>query len=269
MTADPYPDVFEELVRRRRLGERTVLATVVRVQGSTPREVGARMLLLGDGGICGTVGGGAREADVITAARELLAKGGSRLLAIDFQEGLRGGAGPVCGGTMEVFMERIDPARQVIIAGAGHVAYFLHRALALLEFRTVVVDPRPEWASEERFPGAALVHAPFPEGVAGVAIGAADAVVLVTPGHQHDRETLRCALATPAAYIGMIGSRTKVATVFRGLREEGFDAEAIGRVHAPIGLDIGAETPAEIAVAIAAEIVAVLHGREIGLTAGR
>jgi xanthine dehydrogenase accessory factor len=215
------------------------------------------------------VGGGAREADVVAAALTVLAKGGSRLLAIDFHEGLRGGEGPVCGGTMEVFMERIDPARQVVIAGAGHVAYFLHRALALLEFRTVVVDPRPEWASEERFPGATLVHAPFPEGVAGIAVGAADAVVLVTPGHQHDRETLRVALTFPAAYIGMIGSRTKVATVFAALRESGVSEEQLARVHAPVGLDIGAETPAEIAVAIAAEIVAVLHGREIGLTAKR
>jgi xanthine dehydrogenase accessory factor len=269
VSATPYPEVFEEVARRRARGERVVLATVVRVQGSTPREAGARMLLLADGSIRGTVGGGAREADVVAAAREVLARGGSRLLAIDFQEGLRGGEGPVCGGTMEVYMERIDPARQVVIAGAGHVAYFLHRAMALLEYRTVVVDPRPEWASEERFPGATLVHAPFPEGVAGAAVGAADAVVLVTPGHQHDRETLRRALATEAAYIGMIGSRTKVATVFKALRGEGVGEEALARVHAPVGLDIGAESPAEIAIAIAAEIVAVLHGREIGLAAKR
>jgi xanthine dehydrogenase accessory factor len=259
MTAAPDVDPFEELVLRRRAGERTVLATVVRVQGSTPREVGARMLLLGDGEIRGTVGGGAREADVIVAARELLAKGGSRLLAIDFDEGLRGGDGPVCGGTMEVFMECIDPARRVVIAGAGHVGYALHRVLALLDFRSVVVDPRREWASGERFPGATLVHEPFPDGVASAGVTAADAVVLVTPGHQHDRESLRCALATPAGYIGMIGSRTKVATVFKALRDEGFGEEQIARVHAPIGLAIGAQTPAEIAIAIAAEIVAVFR----------
>jgi xanthine dehydrogenase accessory factor len=257
------------VVRRRARGERVVLATVVRVQGSTPREAGARMLLLADGTIRGTVGGGAREADVIAAAREVLERGGSRLLEIDFRDGPGGGEAPVCGGTMEVFMERIDPARRVVIAGAGHVAFFLHRALALLEYRSVIVDPRPEWASEERFPGAVLVHAPFAEGVAGVGVGATDAVVLVTPGHQHDRETLRRALATEAAYIGMIGSRTKVATVFRTLREEGTGEEALARVHAPVGLDIGAETPAEIAIAIAAELVAVLHGRETGLSAAR
>jgi xanthine dehydrogenase accessory factor len=265
VSTHPYPDVFEEVARRRARGERVVLATVVRVQGSTPREAGARMLVLADGSIRGTVGGGVREADVIAAARAVLARGGSRLLAIDFQEGLSGGGeGPVCGGTMEVFMERIDPARQVVIAGAGHVAYFLHRALALLEFRTVIIDPRPEWASEERFPGATLVHAPFPEGIGRVPIAATDAVVLVTPGHQHDRESLRQALHTEAAYVGMIGSKTKVATVFQALREEGFGDDALARVHAPIGLDIGAESPAEIAIAIAAEIVAVLKGRWTG-----
>jgi xanthine dehydrogenase accessory factor len=269
VSTNPLPDLFEELVRRRARGERMVLATVVRVQGSTPREAGARMLLLADGSICGTVGGGVREADVIAAARELLVRGGSRLLGVDFQDGLAGGDGPVCGGTMEVYMERIDPVRRVVIAGAGHVAYFLHRALALLEYRTVVVDPRPEWASEERFPGAALVHQPFPDGIAGLDIAATDAVVLVTPGHQHDRESLRRALATPAGYVGMIGSKVKVATVFKALHEEGVEERELARVHAPIGLDLGAETPAEIAVAIAAEIVAVLHGREIGLSAGR
>jgi len=267
VTADPYVDPFEELVRRRRAGESAVLATVVRVQGSTPREIGARMLMLADGTIRGTVGGGLREADVIAAARELLAKGGTRLLAVDFNEGLRGGEGPVCGGTMEVFMERIDPARRAIIAGAGHVAYFLHRALILLDLRTVVVDPRPEWASAERFPGAELVHAPFPDGIASLTIGPADAVVLVTPGHQHDRESLLRALATPAGYVGMIGSKTKVASVFKALREGGVGDDQLARVHAPIGLAIGAETPAEIAIAIAAEIVAVFRGAE-GATGG-
>ncbi len=257
MSENPSPDLFEELVRRRRLGERVVLATVVRVAGSTPRDAGARMLLLADGSIRGTVGGGVREADVITAARELLRRGGARLLAVDFDEGLRGGEGPVCGGSMEVYMERIDPARRAVIAGAGHVGHALARILAVLEFRVVVVDPRPEWASAERFPGATLVHEHFPDGIAGLELTPADAVVLVTPGHQHDRESLRCALDTPAGYVGMIGSKTKVATVFKALREGGVSDEQIARVHAPIGLAIGAETPAEIAVAIAAEIISL------------
>ena len=257
MSENLSPDLFEELVRRRRLGERVVLATVVRVAGSTPRDAGARMLLLADGSIRGTVGGGVREADVIAAARALLDRGGARLLAVDFDEGLRGGEGPVCGGSMEVYMERIDPARRAVIAGAGHVGHALARILTLLEFHVVIVDPRPEWASAERFPGATLVHEPFPEGIATLELTPADAVVLVTPGHQHDRESLRRTLDTPAGYVGMIGSRTKVATVFKALREEGVSDEQIARVHAPIGLAIGAETPAEIAVAIAAEIISL------------
>ena len=258
MTAvELYPDPFEELSRRRRAGESVVMATVVRVRGSAPREVGARLLLLADGTIRGTVGGGVREADVIAACRELQRRGGARLLAVDFDAGLDGGDGPVCGGAMEVFMERIDPARRVVIAGAGHVAWALHRLLALLDHASVVVDPRWEWASEERFPGATLLHLPFPEGVAAAGIGPADAVVLVTPGHEQDRESLRAALATPAAYIGMIGSKTKVATVFAALRGEGVSDGQLARVHAPIGLAIGARTPAEIAVAIAAEMISL------------
>jgi xanthine dehydrogenase accessory factor len=237
------------------------MATVVRAAGSTPRAAGARMLLLADGSILGTVGGGVREADVLAAARDVMRTGGSRLLAVDFSEGLAGGEGPACGGSMEVFMERIDPARRAVIAGAGHVGHALARILALLEYRVVVVDPREEWANAERFPGATLVHMPFPAGIASLDLAPADAVVLVTPGHQHDREALRCALATPAGYVGMIGSRTKVATVFQALRDEGVSDEQLARVHAPIGLAIGAETPAEIAIAIAAEMVSVTHMR--------
>jgi xanthine dehydrogenase accessory factor len=253
----PGPDLLEELVARRRRGERVVMATVVRAAGSTPRTAGARMLLVADGTIRGTVGGGVREGDVIAAAREVLRKGGSRLLSVDFVEGLKGGEGPVCGGAMEVFMERIDPARRAVIAGAGHLGHALARILALLEYHVIVVDPRQEFASAERFPGATLVHMPFPAGIASLDLAPADAVVLVTPGHQHDRESLRCALDSPAGYLGMIGSKTKVATVFQALRDEGVSDEQLARVHAPIGLAIGAETPAEIAVAIAAEIISL------------
>ena len=257
MSENLSPDLFEELVRRRRLGERVVLATVVRVAGSTPRDAGARMLLLADGSIRGTVGGGVREADVIAAARELLRAVVRACSPSTSTRVCGGGEGPVCGGRMEVYMERIDPARRAVIAGAGHVGHALARILAVLEFRVVIVDPRPEWASAERFPGATLVHKPFPEGIAGLDLAPADAVVLVTPGHQHDRESLRRALDTEASYVGMIGSKTKVATVFQALREEGVADEQLARVHAPIGLAIGAETPAEIAVAIAAEIISL------------
>ncbi len=261
---DLYPDVFEELSARRRAGERVVLATVVSTRGSTPRQAGARMLVLADGSIRGTVGGGVRESEIAAVARELHHRGGCRLLAVDFEEGLAGGPAPVCGGHMEVFVEAIDPLLRVVIAGAGHVGYFLHRMLALLEVRTVVVDPRAEFASRERFPGAELRVVEFGEALAGLALGASDGVVIVTKGHEHDECVLRQALATSAGYLGMIGSRRKVAAVFERLRSQGVGEEQLARVRAPVGLPIGAETPAEIALAIAAEIVATFRTRAIG-----
>lgn len=257
---DLYPELFEELVARRRAGERVVLATVVATRGSTPRQPGARMLVLADGSIRGTVGGGVRESEIVAAARELHRRGGSRLLAVDFEEGLAGGPAPVCGGHMEVFVEAIDAAHRVVIAGAGHVGYFLHRFLALLEVRTVVVDPRAEFATRERFPGAEVRVVEFEEALAGLALSAADGVVIVTKGHEHDECVLRQALATSAGYLGMIGSRRKVAAVFERLRAAGVSEQDLARVHAPVGLAIGAETPAEIAIAIAAEIIAAFRG---------
>lgn len=259
MATELYPDIFEEVTRQRCNGRRVVMATVVAVHGSAPQAVGARMLLLADGSIRGTVGGGQREAEVIDVAATLHRWGGAKLVKVDFAEGLSGGSGPLCGGSMEVFVETIDPERRVLIAGAGHVGYFLHRVLALLDFRTIVLDPRPEMADRERFPGAVLAVRPFAGGLDEFALGAGDGIVIVTPDHSHDEIVLRSALSTGAGYVGMIGSRRKVPAILGHLREDGIAEEQLARVHSPIGLDIGAQTPAEIAVAIAAEIVGVFR----------
>jgi len=260
---DLYPDVFDEIVRRRRGGQVVVLCTVVEVRGSTPRAPGARMLVLADGSIRGTIGGGAKEAEIIELARRLLRDGGSSVVSLDCSAGLTGGDGPVCGGTMEVFMERLEPPRRVVIAGAGHIGYFLHRFLTVLEFHTIILDDRPDFACVERFPGATLRVQPFEEALADLALAGPDGVVIVTPGHVHDEQVLRVALATEAGYIGMIGSRKKVATVLARLERDGFAPDQLGRVHAPVGLDIGAETPAEIALAIAAEIVSLSKSMKV------
>lgn len=259
---DLYPDLWEELVARRRAGERVVLATVVAARGSTPRAPGARMLVLGDGAIRGTVGGGAHEAQVLAAAQALHRHGGIQLLTLDFSGGNDVAAGSVCGGQAQVFLEAIDPPRRVVIAGAGHVGYFLHRFLALVGISTVVVDPRPDFANPQRFPGAALRVVEFEQALAGLELSPADGVVIVTKGHEHDQVVLRQALATPVGYVGMIGSRRKVAVLFERLQAQGFDAAELARVHAPVGLAIGAESPAEIALAIAAQIVAWYRGAQ-------
>ena len=256
---DFYPDIFEELVRLRREGQSVVMAAVVAVSGSVPRRAGARMMVLRDGSIRGTIGGGLREADVIGEALKLFRKGGARILSLDFKAGLEGEDGPLCGGSMEVYMERIDPPRRIVIAGAGHVGYFLHRFLQLLEMQTVIFDERSEFANAERFPGAECVVEPFLEGLQKITITPNDGIVIITPEHKYDQVVLKQALETDAGYIGMIGSKKKVKTIFENLRSESVSEEQIKRVHSPIGLDIGAESPAEIALAIAAEITSVFH----------
>jgi xanthine dehydrogenase accessory factor len=258
-SADDPIDVLSELVRVQRAGRRAVLATVVAVSGSTPREPGARMLVLDDGTI-GTIGGGQREADVIEHARGMLSAAGSRLVDLDFEEGLSGGEGPICGGRMQVLLESFAAPARVIVAGAGHVGQALHRILAIVGLTSVVIDPRPEFASSERFPGAELRHAPFERAFDGLTLGERDAVVILTPEHSHDETVLRLALDSAAGYVGMIGSRRKVEVIRRRLRDDGYPDQQIARVHAPIGLDIGAETPAEIGLAIAAEIVSIQRG---------
>jgi xanthine dehydrogenase accessory factor len=140
------------------------------------------------------------------------------------------------------------------------VGFALHRLLTVLGLSAVVIDPRTELASEERFPGAELRHSPFERAFDGIDLGARDAVVILTPEHSHDETVLRLALASPAGYIGMIGSRRKVGVIREHLHKDGYDEPQLDRVHAPIGLDIAAETPAEIALAIAAEIVSVKRG---------
>jgi xanthine dehydrogenase accessory factor len=250
-----YPDLLEELVRLRREGQTVVMLTVVAASGSTPRREGARMLVLRDGTIRGTIGGGVREAEAIAAALKLFRKGEAKLITLDFQAGGDGSAGPICGGEMEVFMERIEPARRVLIAGAGHVGFFLHRFLSLLEIKTIVFDERPEMASPERFPGAALHVKPFDDDLQSLKIGTNDGIVIITPEHKFDQVVLEQALKTDAGYLGMIGSKRKVKAIFDNLRAQGVSQEQIERCHSPIGLDIGAESPAEIALAIAAEIV--------------
>lgn len=258
MSDDPIA-VLDQLVRRQRAGERLVLATVVAVSGSTPREPGARMLV-SDDGTSGTIGGGPREAEVVERARALLGQAGVELIDLDFEEGLAGGEGPLCGGRMRVLLESFVAPTRVVVCGAGHVGLALHRLLAVMGVDTLVVDPRTDYATEARFPGATLCHNRFEQAFAGVELSPRDAVVILTPEHSHDETVLRAALASDAGYVGMIGSSRKVAAIRERLEADGFDREQLDRVHAPIGLDIAAETPAEIALAIAAEIVSVVRG---------
>ncbi len=249
-------DLYEEIVRIKAEGKRGVLATVVRTQGSTPREVGAKMLVHEDGSISGTIGGGRLEAAVIKEALETLATGEPRAVHHDLTGPEASEVGMICGGTLEVYLEPILSGPKVFLFGGGHVSLPVARLSKMAGFRVAVIDDRPEFANRERFPEAEEVIAgEFSSALKKLKTPRESYVVILTRGHAYDQEVLEWALGTEARYIGMIGSRKKVQTVFSNLKEKGVSAEKLSSVHAPIGLDIGGKTPEEIAVSIVAEMI--------------
>lgn len=340
-----YHRMLQELDR----GGRVVLARVARQHGSAPRSVGAWCLVSSDGGLHGSVGGGLLEARVADRARRMLDTGGAELLAFSLRDGDAARSGMVCGGDVDILLERIsaesggrealaraaelqergrtgvqfslvpesqseetgsaqglledsgaywgnlpppeelrqsfsslsepglvrtqsgdlyfiDPVRprsSLVIFGGGHISLPLARMASEVHFGVTVVDDRETFANRERFPAAQrVIRTPFAEAFDRLAIHENTYLAIVTRGHLYDKEVLRRALETPVAYVGMIGSRRKIRTIFESLVEEGFSRERLHAVHTPIGLDIGAQTPEEIALSIAAELVQVRAGRQ-------
>jgi xanthine dehydrogenase accessory factor len=251
-------DIYEAIAKLRRRGERAVLATIVSTHGSAPRKEGAKMLVQASGPIIGTVGGGSLEHQISKEAHKLIKRSESRLVHFDLTSEDAAKEGMICGGTVDVFLEPIIPSPVLLIFGGGHISFFLERIGKMLDFYVVVVDDRPEFANAERFPEADEVIA---EDMASVMqrldINSSSYIVIVTRGHQNDAQVLEWAAQTPAAYVGMIGSKRKINTVFPYLKTKGVTQEQLDRVHSPIGLPIGAETPEEIAVSIMAEIIQV------------
>jgi len=251
-------DVFEELVRLRSLGQKCALATIVEVRGSIPSYESAKLLVREDGSMAGTIGGGCVEAEVWNAAREVLETEKPRRLQFNLSQDAAYDNGLICGGQLDVFVEPVLPVPYAFIFGAGHISKSLSKAAALAGFATVVVDNRDSFANRERFPEAAEVHAAeYEEVFPKLAINETSYVVIVTRGHRDDMRVLKLAIATPARYIAMIGSKRKVLNVVRELEKEGLDRAQFERIHAPMGLDIGAISPEEIAIAVAAEMIAV------------
>jgi xanthine dehydrogenase accessory factor len=251
-------DIYEEIVQLRREGRRGAVATIVNVRGSIPSFRTAKMLVRDDGSIVGTIGGGCVEADVWQAAREVMESEKPRTLTFDLNQDPKYDTGLVCGGTLEVFIEPVLPPALLYIFGAGHVATNVCKVASLAGFDPVVTDDRSSYATKERFPAAREVHAlEFDEAMHKLEPNEASYIVIVTRGHRDDMRILRWAVQTPARYIGMIGSKRKVIGIFKTLQSEGMPAHLFDRVHAPVGLDIGAVTPEEIAVAITAELIAI------------
>jgi xanthine dehydrogenase accessory factor len=244
-------------------GERGALVTIVRTNGSTPQRVGAKLLVLEDGRTLGTIGGGCYENEAVLRARAAIADGCATLARFDLNDDLAEESGLICGGQMEVFIEPIAPPPDVYVVGAGHVGYHVARLAALVGFRVHVLDDREKFADAGRFPDAVeVVVDAIPDWLAAAAIPRSAAVVIVTRGHRHDLAALRAVVGRHLHYVGLIGSRAKLARLFEVLRtEHGIADEVLARVHGPIGLDIGAVTPEEIAVSIVAELIAARYGR--------
>ena len=256
-------DVFEEIVRLRREGRRGALATIINVRGSIPSFQSAKMLVRDDGSILGTIGGGCVEAEVWQAAREVMESEKPRTLTFNLNQNPKYDTGLVCGGTLDIFIEPVLPPALLYIFGAGHVAVNLYKVSKDAGFDVIVVDDREAYANRERFPEAREVIADdFEQATARLTPNESSYIVIVTRGHRDDMRVLRWAVQTQARYIGMIGSKRKTIAIFKELQSEGLPAHLFERLHAPVGLDIGAITPEEIAVAITAELIAVRRRAE-------
>jgi xanthine dehydrogenase accessory factor len=245
-------------------GELAALVTIVSTTGSTPQRVGAKMLVYSDGRTVGTIGGGCYENDAFWKAREAIAQRKPQLVRYELTDDFAQETGLVCGGQMEVYIEPIEPSPELYIVGAGHVAFHLARVAYEVGFVVHVVDDREKFANAERFPNAAdIVVDGIPDWLARTALPAHAYVVVVTRGHTNDLEAMRALAPRDLRYLGLIGSRAKVTRIYDELLKDGqLDPERLAHVHAPIGLDIGAVTPQEIAVSILAELIAVKHGKE-------
>jgi len=250
-------DIYQEIVGLRQAGRRGALATITNVRGSIPSFQTSKMLVRDDGSIVGTIGGGCVEAEVWQAAREVMEQEKPRTLSFNLNQNPKYDTGLVCGGTLEVFIEPILPIPVLYLFGAGHVAYNTFKVARTAGFDVVVVDDRESYANRERFPDARDVIADdFDQACVRITPNESSFILIVTRGHRDDMRVLRWAVNTPARYIGMIGSRRKTISIYKELENEGMAAELFERVNAPVGLEIGAVTPEEIAVAIVAEMIA-------------
>ena len=250
-------DIYEQIVQLRREGRRGAVATITNVRGSIPSFQTAKMLVRDDGSIAGTIGGGCVEAEVWQAAREVMEEEKPRSLTFNLNNNPKYDTGLVCGGTLEIFIEPVLPPALLYIFGAGHVAYNLYKVATVAGFEVVVIDDRESYANRERFPEAREVIAEdFETVTARITLPEASYIVIVTRGHRDDMRVLRWAVNANARYLGMIGSKRKTISIYKELEKEGIPAEKFANVHAPVGLEIGAVTPEEIAVAIVAEMIA-------------
>ena len=262
-------EVFQAVGEALQRGESAALVTIIRTQGSTPQRVGAKMVVFADGRLVGTIGGGCYENDAFWKARQALRTRKPEVARYELSDDIAEESGLICGGQMEVYIEPIEAAPQLYLVGAGHVAYHLARAAVTVGFHVHVLDDREKFASAERFPDAVEIAVDtIPDWLEKVTFPPSAYVVILTRGHRYDLDALRALVPRELRYLGLIGSRAKVARLYEALRGEGLSDEQMQVVHAPVGLDIGAVTPQEIAVSILAELIAVKYGKLPAATDG-
>jgi xanthine dehydrogenase accessory factor len=250
-------DLFEEVIKLRRAGRRGALATIVHTNGSIPSYESSRMLVREDGSIAGTIGGGCVEAEVWAAAKEVMQKEAPRKMVFNLNNEASYDNGLICGGTLEVFVEPILPQPVVVLFGGGHVSMEVAKSAAAAGFGVSVVDDREAFANAQRFPMAQEIYTSYEQAFEKLQPNESTYLVVVTRGHKEDMRVLAWAVRTGARYVGMIGSKRKVISVYKALEKEGFREEEFERVYAPMGLDIGALAPEEIAISIVAELISV------------
>jgi xanthine dehydrogenase accessory factor len=254
-------DIYAEIAKLRKEGRKAALATIIQVQGSIPSYESSKILIRDDGSIVGTVGGGCVEAEVWSVAQDVMREEKPRRLHFNLNANPEYNNGLVCGGSLDIFVEPILATPTLYLFGGGHVSLAISKVAALAGFDTVIADDREAFANRERFPDATATYAgdwaqTFPR----LAPNEFSYLVIATRGHKGDLECLRWAVTTSARYIGMVGSKRKLIEFYKVLESEGVAAAQLERVHSPVGLDIGALTPEEIAVSVVAEMIAVRRG---------
>ena len=257
-------EILKEAFERIDKGETVALVTIVKTKGSVPRNVGVKMLINKDGLIAGTIGGGITEAKVIKEAKQALKEGRGKLLFYHLtKEQAALDEGAICGGEINVFIDVLKPKEEALIFGAGHIAISVSRLAKLVGFKVVIIDDRKEFANKNRFPQAdEIIVEEVENALTYLNINSSSYIIVLSRGHLKDEEVLNLVIGSSAAYIGVIGSREKNGTIFQHLIQKGISQDELAKVHAPIGIDIGAQTPEEIAVSIIAEIICVKRRKD-------
>jgi len=256
-------DIFEIISELKKTGKPMALAIITKTDGSAPRKPGAKMIVCKDGKTVGTLGGGDLENKVIQEALETIDKGKPRIVSftLDMEKGK---LDMMCGGTVEVYVEPLFPSEKLVIFGAGHITRSLAPMMKKIGFLVSVVDDSPDFLKKEYFPDIEDIRIEDMETFAGGLVSDNKTyIVVLSRGFSRDKAILGQLLKKEFRYIGMIGSQGKLWSMIKELQEEGIPKEVFSMVKSPIGLDIGAETPEEIAISIAGEIIAVTKGKPI------